>query len=190
MRRGDGVRPLGRSMQFRRFNDEVVYAGNKSVAVGHQEVGFLKEQAEQNQRKRMRLCAHADFADHLHEMFIVHYKDAYVRPHKHLGKIESAHVIEGMVDLVIFDEEGNVIEVKRMGDYASGRTFYNRLAEPDYHTLLIRSESLVFHEVTNGPFRASDNILAPWAPDDSDPNAVTKYMEKLDLVVASFINQE
>ena len=58
--------------------------------------------------------------DRLHEMLIVHQRGAYVRPHKHPGKMESTHVVKGLVDVVLFDDDGSVRRTIRMGDYASG----------------------------------------------------------------------
>jgi cupin fold WbuC family metalloprotein len=112
-------------------------------------------------------------------MFIVHKKDTYIRPHKHLHKTESVYIIEGSADIVIFDDIGGIVEVIRMGDYSSGRKFYYRLAEPIYHTLLIASELLVFHEITNGPFRRSDTVFAPWAPEDCDIAGQSEFMRRL-----------
>ena len=41
-------------------------------------------------------------------MFIVHPKGAYVRPHKHLDRIESMLVIDGEVDYIMFDDNGKI----------------------------------------------------------------------------------
>jgi cupin fold WbuC family metalloprotein len=126
------------------------------------------------------LCAHGGPEDRLHEMLIVHERSAYVRPHRHPGKTESTHIIEGLVDVVVFDDDGRIASVIRMGDYASGRTFYYRMAAPVFHTLIIRSDVLVFHETTNGPFDRRDTVFAPWAPQDGDVNAVSTFMADLD----------
>lgn len=174
-------------MRIKQFNEEVFFADEGIVKVGRRDIEFLKEKARYNERKRIRLCAHKDVDDKLHEMLIVHTKDTYVRPHKHLNKSESFHVIEGSVDVIVFDEDGSIIEVIRMGDYLSGRRFYYRMSDPYYHTLLIRSDFLVFHETTNGPFKKSDTILAPWAPDETDSAAVKEFMEHLAQAVESFL---
>jgi cupin fold WbuC family metalloprotein len=79
----------------------------------------------------------------------------------------------------MFDDEGRIEDVIRMGDYASGRTFYYRIAAPIFHTLIIRSDVLVFHEITNGPFDRRDTVFAPWAPDDGDVNSVSNFMADL-----------
>lgn len=165
--------------RFRRESEEVLYDLEPVVRVSRQDVDFLKETAEHNKRKRIRLCTHGSIEDTLHEMVITHAKGTYVRPHKHLGKIESFHVIEGTVDVVVFDDAGNITGTTRMGDYQSGRTFYHRLSQPTYHTLLITSDVLVFHEITNGPFRREDTIWAPWAPEERDVESVSRFTEEL-----------
>lgn len=165
--------------RIRRESEEVLYDLDPVVRVSRRDVDFLKENAKHNQRKRIRLCVHGSIEDKLHEMFITHVKGAYVRPHKHLGKIESFHVIEGTVDVVVFDDAGNITGITRMGDYQSGRTFYHRLSEPTFHTLLITSDVLVFHEITNGPFRREDTIFAAWSPEDNDVGPVDNFMEEL-----------
>jgi cupin fold WbuC family metalloprotein len=71
-----------------------------------------------------------------------------------------------------------------MGDYASGKTFYYRMATPIFHTLIIRSEILVFHETTNGPFDKTASLFAPWAPQDDDMNSVADFMADLDKRVS------
>jgi cupin fold WbuC family metalloprotein len=169
--------------RFRKESDEVLYDLEPVVRISRKDVDFLKETAEHNERKRIRLCAHGSIEDSLHEMVITHVRGTYVRPHKHLGKIESFHVIEGTVDVVVFDEFGNITGVTRMGDYASGHPFYHRISEPAYHTLLITSDVLVFHEITNGPFRREDLVYAQWSPVDSKTEDVAEFIEALTRTV-------
>ena len=173
-------------MRAKTLNPEVLVAEEPIVQVSRADVEFLKASAAQNERKRIRLCTHPDVDDRLHEMLIVHAKEAYVRPHKHLNKTESVHIIEGLVDVIVFDDVGNIIEVIRMGDYASGHRFYYRMSGPYYHTLLIRSDVLVFHETTNGPFRREDTVFAPWAPDEADLAARKAFMEQVARTAARF----
>jgi cupin fold WbuC family metalloprotein len=165
--------------RFRKESDEVLYDLEPVVRISRKDVDFLKETAEHNERKRIRLCAHGSIEDSLHEMVITHAKGTYVRPHKHLGKIESFHVIEGTVDVVVFDDDGNITGVTRMGDYQSGQPFYHRISEPSYHTLLITSDVLVFHEITNGPFRREDMVYADWSPEENDKQAGADFIADL-----------
>jgi cupin fold WbuC family metalloprotein len=174
------TRLAGSVARARAESSEVRYATDAVVLVDAGDVAGLKRAAVENSRRRIRLYAHHSVDDRLHEMLIVHTSDTYVRPHKHIGKSESFHVVEGDVDVVVFDDDGDVTEVIRMGAFASGRPFYYRIAEPLFHTLLIRSEILVFHETTSGPFRRADTVFAPWAPADGDAAAVHRYLAELE----------
>jgi len=158
------------------INEEVLYAEGLSVKVERQVIQELKDRADTNSRKRVRLCAHPNVDDTLHQMLIVHTKDTYVRPHKHLNKSESIHIIEGSLELVIFDEVGAITDVIPMGDYSSDRAFFHRMNEPLYHTMLISSDHVVFHETANGPFKQSENVFPPWAPEDMNE---VEYMAQL-----------
>lgn len=167
---------------------EVVYAGEGLVTVDAAAIASLIADAAKNPRRRIRLCAHASVADAVHEMLIVHERSCYVRPHKHIGKSESFHVIEGHVDVVLFDDLGRVETSISMGPYGSNKPFFYRIAEPRFHTLIIRSEVLVFHETTSGPFRREQTVLAPWSPDGNDDADVARYLSQLDAAVASATN--
>lgn len=164
---------------MRKLNEEVLVAEGPLSQISRADIEPLKRQAPLTPRRRIRICAHPDAADRLHEMIIVQTRGVYIRPHKHLKKSESAHVIEGTVDVVFFDEGGRVTEVVQLGEYGSGRQFFYRLEEPRYHTLLITSEFLVYHEVTNGPFVREDTVYAPWAPKESDIEACAQFQKNL-----------
>jgi cupin fold WbuC family metalloprotein len=175
-------------MQINRINEEVFFANEPIVKVNQSCIYYLLEMMKLNKRKRIRLCAHEDIDNKIHEMIIILSKDTYIRPHKHLNKSESFHVIEGLVDVVIFDETGNIIEVVKMGDYSSGNNFFYRLSNPYYHTPLIRSDFILFHETVNGPFNRSDNIEAPWSPDAISIPAQNDYLKMLTQAVDNFAN--
>lgn len=168
-------------MEFRKINNEIFYPASAQLLVSSESIRFLKQQAIESPRRRARLCAHLAAEDSLHEMLIVLANSSYVRPHLHLNKVESLHIIEGEATLFLFAQEGTVEDEVELGDYRSGKSFYYRIAEPRYHMLLIRSPFVVCHEVTNGPFRAEDTVYAPWSPDGSDHMAMKKYLHRIEL---------
>lgn len=175
---------------MKRTSDEVFYADEPIVRVGKEEIKFLKYQATITPRRRARLCAHPDTNDRLHEMFIVHTRETYVRPQLHLNKSESLHLIEGSLNVVIFDKEGQIVQVIPMGDYLSGRPFYYRIPESIYHTVLISSELVVFHETTTGPFDRADTVFAPWSPEENDSPGQSAFMARLESAVQKFLALE
>lgn len=151
---------------------EVKYARDRFITLEYSDLHNLKNEALANPRKRIRVCTHQDINDVLQEMFIVHTSETYVRPHKHIGKQESFSVLEGEVEIVFFSDDGKVIQVSRMGAIKSGLPFYLRATESFYHTLIIRSDILVFHELTKGPFERKDTTFAEWSPNDFNMTAV------------------
>jgi cupin fold WbuC family metalloprotein len=166
-------------MKTTKFNEEVLFATDAIVQIDASDIAELKQKAKQNPRKRIRICAHKDTKDYIHEMLIVHEKSCYVRPHKHASKTESFHIIEGKVDIIIFHEDGTIDETISMGDITSGLKFFYRMPPSRYHMLLIHSDVLVFHEITNGPFMPEETIWAPWSPEETDVDVVSLYMAKL-----------
>lgn len=169
-----------------KFSMEVFFSNERTVRVDHAKIEFLKDHASSSRRKRSRLCTHTNTDDFLHEMFIVKTRDTYVRPHKNLKESKSFHVIEGAMDVVLFDDRGEVSEVIQMGEYGSGRPFYYRLSEPGYHTLLVRSDVLAFKETINGPFENGDTLYASWAPEEAEHEAVEEFLEHVMEVVKNF----
>lgn len=173
-------------IQLKKISNAVYLASDAIVYVGPAEVRYLKDRVMQSERKRIRICVHKSEEDPLQEMFIVASRESYIQPSKHVHKAESMHVIEGSADLIIFDETGRIAEVIEMGDPLSGRPFFFRTPESAYHSMLIRSELLVYHESTQGPFRRNDTVFPPWAPDEHDPAAVRAYLAKLSADAAQF----
>jgi len=163
---------------MKQINEEVFFPDQDIVRVDRSEIETLQKQALTAKRRRSRLCTHRDVSDSLHEMLIVHPENTYVRPHKHLGKPESFHIITGTLSVIIFDEDGNITEIIPMGDYSSGQNFYYRIQDPLYHTVMITSEIAVFHESTTGPFKRSDTIFAPWSPKEKDLHGVKIFMNR------------
>jgi cupin fold WbuC family metalloprotein len=155
-------------MNFTRESEEVYRSAGPVTVVTREDIVFLKKQAAANRRGRVRLCAHPNSEDQLHEMLIVHSRSPYVPPHRHLNKSESFHIIEGLLTVFIFGEDGTVQKMIPMGDAGSGKAFYYRLSSNLYHTIWLESDFVVFHEVTNGPFDPKESVNAPWAPAEDD----------------------
>jgi len=174
-------------LRLRVFNEEVLFADAPLSTFGRDDMTWLQARAAKTARRRIRICAHLDSNDLLHEMLIVHTRDTYVRPHKHVNKSESFHVITGAVDVVLFYENGIVCQAIPMGEYASGKRFYYRLNEPRSHTLLIRSDVLVFHEVTTGPFRREDTIFPSWAPEEGQTDLRREFLLRVEREAAQFL---
>jgi len=168
-----------RPVSLRAQNPEVYYSDDAIVTADDAVIAELKRIAAQNPRLRSRLCTHPDPSSGLHEMVIVHHREAYVRPHRHFGKPESFHLIEGTACVVIFKNDGQIRDVLEMAQYGHGKLCYYRMPEEVFHTILITSEWLVFHETTAGPFDPSSTSFPDWAPDGSNAVAASSYMARI-----------
>ena len=149
---------------MKRISDEIFFGDTPVVAVDRSQVDYLKAQANANSSGKSRLCAHSGAEEKLHDMIIVHARGAYVRPHRHLDRGESLHVIEGTADVFLFEDDGTIRSVVPVGDAPSGQAFFFRVSLPVYHCLRVTSDALVFHEATTGPFEKQATVYAPWSP--------------------------
>lgn len=161
------------------IGDGIFLADDPIVKIGQDDITFVKHEALRAKTGRARICAHRSNNDSLHEMMIAITSGSYIHPHKHVDKVESFHIIEGEVDVVVLDDDGKVREVVELGDASSARKFYYRLADSYFHTLLIHTDFLIVHEVTDGPFSPERTLLADFAPSEDDPEAGREYLQQL-----------
>ena len=175
------------TVKISKQSDEVFYAEGAIITFSAADLEFLKRQAECNPRKRARLCTHRDVSDPLHEMILVNARDTYVRPHKNTAKPKSFQMLEGMMDVVVFDEAGKVTGATRLGPYGSGHSSYFRLHETRFHTLRTLTPIGMFQETTRGPFVMGDTVFAAWAPADEDLPACEDFLRHMDADVARLL---
>ena len=149
------------------------------VQISNTDLEKIRVDCRISRRRRARICVHRSDADLIHEMLIAILSDSYVRPHCHPFKTESFHVIEGTLDVILFDDNGRVQQVVPMGDVRSSRQFYYRLASPVFHTVLVHTELAIIHETTNGPFDPCETKFASWSPEENDHEAIREYMKDI-----------
>jgi cupin fold WbuC family metalloprotein len=163
----------------KREAEEVIYPNSANISLRNNIIPELCKEASLTTRGRLRFCLHTEIENALHEMLIVHPYRTYVPPHKHHNQSESIIILEGIMDVVIFNKEGLVERVIPMGTFDSGRVFHNRLEIPEFHTMLIHSDQVVFTEIKTGPYIAEMTEIASWAPDTKDSIGVKKFLDKL-----------
>jgi cupin fold WbuC family metalloprotein len=166
-------------------SEEVLYAQDAVTKIDKDDIESLKSRALGNARERARLCTHLSVDDAVHEMLIVHTVGTYIRPHKHTDKSESFHIVEGRLDIVMFDDDGGNQELIELGEYSSGYPFFWRINGSLYHTVIPRTPIVVFHETTGGPFvRETSFVPALWSPKEGDAPAVAHYQKDLESAIA------
>lgn len=167
--------------QYERMTEEMCRAKPGVVSVSRADLEYLKSEVHKTARKRIRLCVHQGDDALLHEMFVVYTGMTYVRANLHVGKDESLHILEGEADFIFFDKEGNILDVVELGDKKSGKNVFVRVPQGVFHTIVMRSDYLIIHEATPGPFERADTLWAPWAPPDNDQEAVDAFMKGLEV---------
>ena len=158
---------------------DVFQASGPITHIGQKEIAYLKIAVKSSPKKRVRINVHQRNEDLLHEMFIAIEPGSYIRPHKHPGKSEAFHVVYGMVDVIVLDDSGEIIKIVSLAANSETLPFYYRMSEPMFHTLIIRTELLVVHEITNGPFVAGSSIYAPFSPIETDELMIAAYQKDL-----------
>ena len=101
---------------------EVFLAEGPISAVGRTEIDTLKSAVKASPKGRARINAHSDGDDTLHEMIIAIDASSYIRPHKHLGKSEAFHIVEGEVDIIVFRDDGEIDRIVELGPPSGDRS--------------------------------------------------------------------
>lgn len=147
------------------------------VTVDRALIGELKEIASGLGGRNVRICLHEGPTAAFHEMIIFERPGVYSRPHKHLVKGESYHLIEGSMGAFVFDEEGAVVNACVLE--AAGNFIY-RVGVNTFHAVMPLGDFVIYHEAKPGPFTGdTDSIYPPWAPDGRDAAAAARYTDGL-----------
>lgn len=171
-------------MKYKEINEAVLYNDEDICLLTKHDMKLLSDKGLATKEQRTRLCVHDNAESIVHEMFIIHTKDTYVRPHRHKQKSESFQVLSGAASLLLFDDIGEVVSIVKLGDFASDDVFYFKMPANVWHMLVIHSDVLVFKEVTQGPFDSSDCEFPDWAPTGRHCSEVPDYMSTIDQKLA------
>jgi cupin fold WbuC family metalloprotein len=155
------------------------FTGQDIIEIRTGQLAALKKAADAAPLRRARLCLHHSHEDAVQEMVIAFHRDTYNRPHRHRGKSESFHVIEGHVVIVFLDDDGVVTRKVYLGPPGSGLPFIYRLSSSRWHTVIPLDDHVVIHETTTGPFEPGQTEFAPFAPDGADRELATRYIGQL-----------
>jgi len=140
-------------------------------------VSELKQVAAGLNGKNLRLCLHEGPEALFHDMVILEHPGNYYRPHKHLKKGESFHILEGSMGIFVFDQQGQVIDACVLDPQGS---FLYRIDTDMYHAVMPLSDPVIYHESKPGPFTGDgDSVFPAWAPEGRDPGEVEGYTDFL-----------
>ncbi len=139
----------------------------------------VQEASANNALKRSRVCMHPANESLVHEMVIAFTKGTYIRPHKHINKVESYLILTGEIELVYFNELGEVIKRYPLTAYGKGGAFYLHAENNLWHTVLIKSDFALMLEITNGPLDATQTLFADWAPKSDNKKSAFLFLDKI-----------
>lgn len=159
------------------------FCKKKPVKVDKKLIKELKEIAASVGNKNIRLCLHESPDALSHDMIILERKGKYYRPHKHLTKGESFHIIEGLLAVFIFDESGVAIDSCILEPEGN---FIYRVGVNMYHAVMPLSDLVIYHESKPGPFLGDrDSIYPSWSPVGNNPQEVADYTDRLLKILGS-----
>jgi cupin fold WbuC family metalloprotein len=138
-----------------RNNQDTIYIDRKKLEE-------LKILAQKDPNKRARICLHKDDGEMIQEMIIAFCKDSYIRPHRHIDKSESYHIIEGRIEIIFYNDNGIEIDKVVLSDKIDEHPFLFRISNSAWHTVVPKSDFVIIHEVTKGPFNKNSSEFADW----------------------------
>jgi len=153
------------------------------VGVDQKLLSELKKVASLHKGKSIRLCLHDSPTAPFHDMLIVKHRGKYYRPHKHLVKSETFHIIEGAIAYFVFDEDGGIVDNCIL---EKGGALLYRIGENINHTDIPLSDVVIVHESKPGPFTGRQELVFPtWAPEESDSAGIESFTGKLLRLIKS-----
>jgi cupin fold WbuC family metalloprotein len=142
----------------------------------------LLSDAKTNKRLRTNYNFHQSDSDNPHRFLNVMLKGSYFAPHRHLNppKSESFLVLEGVVGIVIYKDNGEIQDSYTMSSNSDVHGI--DIAPGIWHTLHVISGYAVCFEVKPGPYDPSvDKEFADWAPrEDAEPVLISEYQSILE----------
>lgn len=138
--------------------------------IAPQLIDDMLRRAADSPRRRTHHNLHEVADDPVQRLVVATRRDAYFRVHRHPAKWELSMVLRGLIDLLIFDAQGVLVERIRVGE--GGDALVYELPPDTYHTLVPQAEESVFFEVKRGPYDPQTAAeYAAWAPAEGSPEA-------------------
>lgn len=129
-------------------------------------------EAGRQPRRRTHHNVHESPDDLVQRYVIAAREDSYFRPHRHPIRWEFAIVIQGLFDVIVFDDDGRVTQRVALGPGADTVGF--ELPPRIWHSWVPMTDDAVFAEVKQGPYDPKTAAeFAPWSPAEGTPEAAS-----------------
>lgn len=136
----------------------------------------LMREARLSKRGRAHLNTHDSLDAAVQRLFIATTPGTYIRPHRHreAHKWEFFVLLEGSMDLLIFDNDGVITERAPLSTSALRAI---ELSPGQWHSYVCRETGTLALEVKQGEYLPTTEVdFAPWAPAESD-DVSAAYLE-------------
>lgn len=133
----------------------------------------LSAQAQASGRRRSNFNLHPELDDPVQRFLNAIEPGSYVRPHRHVhpaAKWELFVVLTGAVAILVFDDDGRVLERSELDEGGPG--IAAEIPAGAWHALAALKPGTVLFEFKQGPYAPlSDKDFAAWAPREDEPGA-------------------
>ncbi|WP_432454111.1 MULTISPECIES: WbuC family cupin fold metalloprotein [unclassified Agarivorans] len=139
--------------------------------VNGQDFANFSEQAKAAPRQRSHHNLHPSHDAMVQRLFIATEPNTYMRPHRHseAHKWELFLVLQGQLDLLIFNEQGKLTERHSLSP-ATNRAI--EIPPLTWHGYACMQTGTIGLEIKEGAYQPTpDEDFAPWSPAESDPKA-------------------
>lgn len=137
----------------------------------------LLVRARASGRRRAHHNLHTRFDENPQRVLMAALRDSYYTPHRHTQppKTETFVLLEGRIDVYLFDDDGTIRRRVSLGDRCAAID----LPPGVWHALDIVSDHALCLEAKPGPFDPKgDKEFAPWAPAEGS-EACARYQTLL-----------
>jgi cupin fold WbuC family metalloprotein len=147
----------------------------------------LTKQASLSPRLRQHHNIHKSYQDVCQRLFNSIEPGSYIRPHRHTSdpKDELLIAVRGVMALVIFDDQGDLISVVRFGTERHGENMAlgAEVTSSTWHTVIALEPGCILLEIKAGPFDPNEpKDLALWAPEEGSALARDYLIKMVEMV--------
>lgn len=116
-------------------------------------INFLELNAQTYNLSQSRICFHSEDCSILQLMLVFHSKSHKVKKHVHIKKDEYLHILKGSLEVRIYNNDNEVMEIILLSDKKSDNSsnLFCFLPSGVIHDVVVRKDSC-FLETTTGPF--------------------------------------
>tara|TARA_B100000989_G_C19530396_1_gene469365 strand:- start:1226 stop:1759 length:534 start_codon:yes stop_codon:yes gene_type:complete len=156
------------------------YPKNHNITqLNNKDLNLLKKNISKNNATGSRICIHTSIKDKIQQMILFHPKGSYIRPHKSASNEESYMILNGEMDVILFDNIGKIKRKIELGDLKSKKIFFFRMKKSLFRTMIIKKDT-IFLEVKKGPFvKNKSTIYADWSPKKNDRKKLKTFFLKI-----------